>query len=60
MISLKVLRSESGDRFLPAFYGDNYVSSLTDEPETIETKVGNADTRGEKPKVTISGYNLKT
>ncbi len=59
MVRLKVVRSNTGDRILPAYYSDNYISLMPGESKTIQTMVENADTRAEKPKVVISGFNLQ-
>jgi hypothetical protein len=59
MIRLKVVRGQTGDRILPVFYSDNYVSLMPGETKTIDISLNNADTRGENPSVEISGFNLQ-
>ncbi len=57
MIRLKVVREKSGDRILPAFYGDNYIALMPGERRTIVTEVQEADTRAEAPRVVAEGFN---
>lgn len=59
MIRLKVTGSTSGERILPAIFGDNFFSLLPGESKTIQTSVKVEDCRGEKPEMEISGFNLK-
>jgi hypothetical protein len=59
MIRLKVVRTKTGDRILPVIYSDNYISLMPAEERVIQIELDNADTRGEKPQVVISGFNLK-
>ncbi len=58
MIRLKAIRDKSGDRILPAIYSDNYVSLMPGERRTIVTEILQADTRGEKPLIDTSGFNV--
>ncbi len=60
MIRLKVVGKTSRERILPVFYSDNYVSLMPGEQKTITMKLSNKDTRGEKPGVEISGFNLQS
>jgi beta-galactosidase/beta-glucuronidase len=57
MIRLKVVGKTSGNRILPVFYSDNYVSLMPGESKIIRMKLKNEDTGGEKPSVEISGFN---
>jgi len=59
MVRAKAVRETSGDRILPAIYSDNYVALMPGERKTISTEVANADTRGERPKIVIEGFNLQ-
>jgi hypothetical protein len=59
MIRLKVVGKESGDRVLPVFYSDNYVSLLPGEKKIIVMKLKDMDTHGENPSVEITGFNVK-
>jgi hypothetical protein len=58
MVRLKAVREQTGDRILPALYSDNYVALMPDERKTIVTRLEDADTRGERPKILIEGFNL--
>lgn len=58
MVRLKVVREKTGDRILPAIYSDNYVALMPGERRTIRTEVEDADTRGERPRITVEAFNL--
>ena len=58
MVSAKAVRSKSGDLILPALYNDNYIGLMPGEKRTISISLEDADTRGEKPRVRVEGYNL--
>jgi len=59
MVRLKAVREKTGDRILPAIYSDNYVSLMPGERRTIRTDLTDADTRGERPRMAIDGFNVK-
>jgi beta-galactosidase/beta-glucuronidase len=59
MVRVKVVRAISGDPILPAICDDNYIALMPGESQTIRTEVSEADTRGERPRVKVEGYNLK-
>ncbi len=58
MIRLKAVREIAGDRILPVLYEDNYVTLMPGERRTIKTELRHADTRGQSPKINVSGFNL--
>jgi beta-galactosidase/beta-glucuronidase len=58
MVRVKAVRSKSGDLIVPALYDDNYIALMPGEKRTISISLEDADTRGEKPRVRMSGYNL--
>jgi len=58
MTRVKALRAVSGDRILPAIYSDNYVLLMPGEHRTLQTELQHADTRGETPKIVVSGFNV--
>jgi hypothetical protein len=58
MVRVKAVREHSGDPILPALYDDNYLALMPGERRTIHIEVENADTRGERPRVVVLGYNL--
>ncbi|MDR3700260.1 MAG: hypothetical protein P4L56_11525 [Candidatus Sulfopaludibacter sp.] len=57
MVHVKVVRENGGDRILPALYDDNYVALMPGEKRIIHTEVKHADTRGERPRVVVEGFN---
>jgi hypothetical protein len=59
MTRLKVVRATSGDRILPAIYSDNYVTLLPGGRRTIQTELRDADTRGERPRMVVWGFNVE-
>jgi Exo-beta-D-glucosaminidase Ig-fold domain/Glycosyl hydrolases family 2/F5/8 type C domain/Glycosyl hydrolases family 2, sugar binding domain len=59
MVRLKVVREKSADRILPVIYGDNYFTLMPGEQRTVLTEVKHADTRGEKPRIVVGGFNLE-
>ncbi|HEY0794637.1 MAG TPA: discoidin domain-containing protein [Acidisarcina sp.] len=58
MVRLKAIREKTGDRILPAIYDDNYFALMPGEQRTIKTELNQADTRGETPKIVLSGFNV--
>ena len=58
MVRLKAVREKSGDRILPAIYSDNYVALMPGETRTIQADLQDADTRGERPRIAIEGFNV--
>jgi hypothetical protein len=59
MIRLKVVGKNSGNRILPVFYNDNYISLMPGETKVITMKLKDEDTGGENPVVDLSGFNLQ-
>jgi len=59
MVRLKVVREKSADRILPVIYGDNYITLTPGEHRTVRTEVKHADTRGEKPRMVVGGFNVE-
>jgi hypothetical protein len=58
MVRLKAVREKSGDRILPVFYADNYLTLMAGELRTTQTELYHADTRGENPKIVVEGFNV--
>jgi Exo-beta-D-glucosaminidase Ig-fold domain/Glycosyl hydrolases family 2/F5/8 type C domain len=58
MVRVKVVRAKSGDPILPAMFDDNYIALMPHEKRTLHVSVLDADTRGEKPRLVLMGYNL--
>jgi hypothetical protein len=44
---------------VPVLCSDNYIAVMPGEKQTITTEVNDADTRGEKPRIVLEGFNLK-
>jgi hypothetical protein len=58
MVRLKVTGDKTSARILPVFFSDNYIALMPGEEKTITMRLQNRDTRGETPKVEITGFNL--
>lgn len=54
---VSLIDSKTGERILPAFYDDNYVSVLPGE--TIKVKVEYYPTKGITPAIQVKGWNVK-
>jgi hypothetical protein len=52
------LRRKSGERVLPVFYTDNYVTLLPDETRTIGIEAAQSDFKGEAPLIVLDGWNV--
>ena len=57
MTHLQLRRQRSGERVLPAYYSDNYVSLVPGESKTITIEAATADLKGETPLVVVDGWN---
>jgi hypothetical protein len=58
MVRVKAVRDKSGDRILPVIHSDNYVALMPGEQRTIRTEMEDADTRGERPRIVVEGFNI--
>jgi hypothetical protein len=58
MAHLQLRRQHSGERVLPVFYSDNYVSLVPNETRTISIEADAADLKGETPLVVVDGWNV--
>ncbi len=52
------LRRKSGERVLPVFYSDNYVSLVPGETRTIEMEAAASEFKGEAALVVVDGWNV--
>jgi len=59
MVRLKVVREKSGDRILPVIYSDNYFTLMPGEQRTVRTELNHSDTRGERPRMVVGGFNVE-
>ena len=55
---LQLHRATSGERVLPAYYTDNYLSLVPGEERTITIEATAADLKGESPLVLLDGWNI--
>jgi Exo-beta-D-glucosaminidase Ig-fold domain/Glycosyl hydrolases family 2/Glycosyl hydrolases family 2, sugar binding domain/Glycosyl hydrolases family 2, TIM barrel domain len=58
MVHLQLRRKRSGERVLPVFYSDNYVSLAADETRTVTVDAASADLTGDTPLVALDGWNV--
>ena len=58
MAHLQLRRKASGERVLPIFYSENYVSLLPGESKTITIEAALADLKGDQPLVVLDGWNV--
>jgi glycosyl hydrolase family 2/Ig-like domain-containing protein len=52
------LRRKSGERILPVFYSDNYVSLVPNETKTITIDAADGDFKGEDALIVVDGWNV--
>ena len=52
------LRRKSGERVLPVFYSDNYVSLTADESKTITMEAGLKEFKSQPALVVVDGWNV--
>jgi len=58
MTHLQLRRQHSGDRVLPAYYSDNYVSLPPNESKTITIEADESALNGEDALVMLDGWNV--
>ncbi len=58
MTHLQLRRQGSGDRVLPVYYSDNYISLVPGESKTITIEAATADLKGDTPLVVVDGWNV--
>ncbi|MDH6304844.1 beta-galactosidase/beta-glucuronidase [Parabacteroides sp. PF5-5] len=59
MIRVNVIGEKDKQQFLPMFYSDNYFALLPGEKKEVRFHWKDEDTRGNAPKVVVSGYNVE-
>jgi beta-mannosidase len=57
MAHLQLRTSSTGDRVLPVFYSDNYVSLLPGESKRITIECATEDLKGQAPSLVLDGWN---
>jgi hypothetical protein len=55
---LQLRRRSTGERILPAFYSDNYLSLAPGESRTLHIDAALADLKGDTPLVVLDGWNV--
>jgi hypothetical protein len=58
MAHLQLRRKSSGDRVLPVFYSDNYISLAPGESRTVTIDAALADLKGDTPLAVVDGWNI--
>jgi len=57
-VRVQAERETSGDRILPAIYDSNYIALMPSESRTIKIELNRSDTRGERPRISVVGFNV--
>lgn len=58
MSHLQLRRRRSGERVLPVYYSDNYISLVPNETRTVTIEAAVKDFNGEDPLVVFDGWNV--
>jgi hypothetical protein len=58
MTHLQLRRRDPGDRVLPVYYSDNYVSLTPGETKSIAIEAALSDLTGQDPLVMVDGWNI--
>ena len=58
MAHLQLRKAHSGQRVLPVFYSDNYLSLLPGETKTLTIEAAAADLGGDSPLLAVDGWNV--
>ncbi|MFP5205182.1 MAG: glycoside hydrolase family 2 TIM barrel-domain containing protein, partial [Acidobacteriota bacterium] len=58
MAHVQLRRARSGERVLPVFASDNYVSLAPGESRTLTLEAAASDFHGERPLVVVDGWNV--
>jgi hypothetical protein len=58
MVHLQLHRQDSGERVLPAYYTDNYISLTPGESRSVTIEAAISDLKGEKPLIAVDGWNI--
>lgn len=56
-LELELVKDRTGEPVLPVFWNDNYISLLPHERRVLRVRFAQADLQGEKPRVTLTGWN---
>ena len=58
MTHLQLRRQKSGERVLPVYYSDNYLSLASGETKTVSIEAAESGLKGETPLVVVDGWNV--
>ncbi|HEY4416564.1 MAG TPA: glycoside hydrolase family 2 TIM barrel-domain containing protein [Verrucomicrobiae bacterium] len=58
MTHLQLHRKDTGERVLPVYYSDNYVSLVPGETKKITIEAAATDLQGQTPLVAVDGWNV--
>jgi hypothetical protein len=58
MVHLQLRGTKSGQRILPVYYSDNYVTLMPGESKLITIEASQANLKGDKPMLAFDGWNL--
>ena len=58
MAHLQLRRQHSGERVLPAYYTDNYISLTPGESRRVTIEAAIQDLKGEDPMIAVDGWNI--
>jgi hypothetical protein len=58
MAHVQLRRKGTGERVLPVYYSDNYISLIPNESKTITIEAATSDLRGEAAVVLVDGWNV--
>jgi hypothetical protein len=58
MAHVQLRRKATGERALPVYYSDNYISLVPNESKTITIEAATSDLRGEAAVVLVDGWNV--
>ena len=59
MTHLQLRRQATGERVLPVFYSDNYISLTPNETRTITVEAALTDLKGQLPLLLVDGWNVR-
>jgi hypothetical protein len=58
MAHVQLRRKTTGERVLPVYYSDNYISLVPHETKTLTVEAAQADLKGDKPLLVFDGWNI--
>ncbi len=58
MTHLQLRRGAGGERVLPAYFSDNYLSLAPSESRTVTVDAAQADLKGSQPVISVDGWNV--